>query len=55
MSEESQTFLTNLLSTEEIEKIPPDIAKKIDEHCGQRFEEYLTHKALSEGARTNIG
>lgn len=55
MLEESQPFLTTLLSTEEIEKIPPDIAKKIDDHYGQRFEELLTHKALSEGARTNIG
>lgn len=55
MENETGKILSKILGKRELEKIPPDIAIKIEKHFDQRFEEFLTTKALHSAAQRNIG
>lgn len=51
----SSDILLNFLNTEEYNLIPDDVRAKITSHFVERFEEFLTSKALFESSRTNYG
>lgn len=52
---ETGKILSKILGKRELEKIPPDIATKVEKYFDQRFEEFLTTKALHSAAQRNIG
>lgn len=47
--------LLNVLNPEEYSLIPEDVRAKITSHFEERFEEFLTSKALFESSRTKHG
>lgn len=47
--------LENALSEEELSALPGPVAEKINAYIDQKFEEYLTSKALHETSKTQIG
>ncbi|XP_041986202.1 nucleoprotein TPR isoform X2 [Aricia agestis] len=49
-----KNHLNNVLSGEEIATIPNTIANKINCYIDQKFEEYLTSKALHESSKSQI-
>lgn len=55
MEVDAESQLSRVLSTEELEKLPPDIVKKLEEYFITKFEEYITSKALCETAKRSIG
>lgn len=55
MEVDAESQLSRVLSTEELEKLPPDIIKKLEEYFVSKLEEYITSKALCETAKRNIG
>ena len=50
-----KNHLNNVLSETEIADIPSTIAEKINVYIDQKFEEYLTSKALHETSKSQIG
>ncbi|XP_058823922.1 nucleoprotein TPR-like isoform X2 [Topomyia yanbarensis] len=51
---ESGGVLRSILSTEELNSIPSETAKRIESHYEHKLEEFLTAKALCETAKTNV-
>lgn len=51
----SGKILRKILTAEEFNNVSPDITKKLETFFVERFEEYITSKALCETAKTNIG
>lgn len=51
----NKNHLENVLSQSELEEFPKNVAIKINKYIDQKFEEYLTAKALHETNKTNIG
>ncbi|KAK3915190.1 Nucleoprotein TPR [Frankliniella fusca] len=49
----SSEVLMNFLNAEEYNLIPEDVRAKINTHFEEKFEEFLTSKALFESSRTN--
>lgn len=48
-------FFATAVSEEEWNAIPSEIAKKIQAFTEEKFEEFITSKALSETAKFNAG
>lgn len=55
MEHDTGTVLSNILTQQELEKIPLHIATKVEKYFDQRFSEFLTTKALYSAAQRNIG
>lgn len=55
MEVDAESQLSRVLSAEELEKLPPDIVKKLEDYFVSKFEEYITSKALCETAKRSIG
>ena len=55
MASGSPEVLLNVLNTEEFNSIPEDVRVKLSSHFEEKFEEYITSKALFESSRTNYG
>lgn len=55
MEVDTENTLGKILSKEELDKIPPDILQKLESHFVEKFEEFLTSKALCETAKRSIG
>lgn len=53
MENETEKILSKILGKRELEKVPPDIATKIENYFEQRFEEFLITKALHSTAQRN--
>ncbi|XP_063535271.1 nucleoprotein TPR-like [Cydia strobilella] len=51
----AKNHLQNALSETEIANLPAAVADKINTYIDQKFEEYLTSKALHETSKTQIG
>lgn len=52
---DTDRILSKAISSKELAKIPPDIAKKIEKFFEQRFEGFLRTKALYDQSKTDIG
>lgn len=50
-----KNHLENVLSQSEIADLSSPVAEKINSYIDQKFEEYLTSKALHEASKTQIG
>lgn len=50
-----ENHLKNVLSDAELNNIPDPVANKINGYIEQKFEEYLTSKALHETSKSQIG
>lgn len=48
MEWETSRILTKILGRRELDKVPPDTAKKIEKYFEDRFEEFLQQQALNE-------
>lgn len=55
MEIERGKILSKVLSEDELTKIPAKILKKLELHFEERFEEFITSKALCETAKSTIG
>ena len=55
MDEDTGRILSKILGKRELDKIPPDIVKKLEKYFDHRFEEFLTTKARYETSQHNIG
>lgn len=55
MDNETGKILSKILGKRDLDKIPPDITKKVEKYFDQRFEEFITTKALYDNAQRNIG
>ena len=55
METENVSVLLNVLSTDELDKIPDGIGKKIEGFYQEKLEEFLTSKALCETEKSKIG
>lgn len=55
MDNETGKILSKILGKRDLDKIPLDIAKKVEKYFDQRFEDFLTTKALHDTAQRNIG
>lgn len=54
MEVHEEKILSKILNGSELEKIPNDIAKKLESYFVVKFEEYLTSKALCEAKKSDI-
>lgn len=50
-----KNHLHNVLSESEIANLPNAVSEKINAYIDQKFEEYLTSKALHETSKSQIG
>lgn len=50
-----KNHLQNVLSETEIANIPSSVIEKLNTYIDQKFEEYLTSKALYETSKSQIG
>lgn len=48
MEWETSRILTKVLGRRELDKVPPDTAKKIEKYFEDRFEEFLQQQAVNE-------
>ena len=55
MDTEKRKMLPQILTEEELDKIPLNIVKKLDDKYEEKLSEFLTSKALCETAKSNIG
>lgn len=55
MEPESEKILSKILEAKDLEKIPGDVAIKVDEYFDKRFPEFLTTMASQSAAQRNIG
>lgn len=55
MEIERGKILSKVLSQDELAKIPAKILKKLELHFEERFEEFITSKALCDTAKSTIG
>lgn len=55
MEEETGKILSKILGKRDLDKVPSDILVKVEKFYDQRFEEFLTTKALYDIAQRNVG
>lgn len=55
MEQESGKIMSKILGKRDLDKVPVDILAKVEKFYDQRFEEFLTTKALYDIAQRNVG
>lgn len=55
MDTPTSEILVKALENEEIEKIPSDIAKKLEKYCESRNEDYMNTKVLYDTIQQSYG
>lgn len=55
MDKETSQILSKILGKRDLDKVPSDILAKVEKFYDQRFEEFLTTKALCDIAQRNVG
>lgn len=55
VEESEPNVLREIASDEELAQIPQELAKKIHSHFNQKFDEFITAKAVFETGRKNLG
>ena len=53
--ENEHNVLREILSEEELTQIPEGLAKKLNAYFNEKFEQYITAKAVFETNRKNFG
>lgn len=53
--ENEHGHLNEILTTDELSQIPNSSLKKLQSYFNDKFEEYLTAKAIFETSRQNLG